>query len=130
MGKRGSYQGESPTDRAAGLMDKFIQRSNRKQKQNAERNIKKRFDKSIPKHLWPLDEQLDYWDSLTEQDRFRMKYPTYSEWKTEVQQRSGMYYITFRDVISNHKDRLVSMYEKCMSVTQSIIELRKEGIIH
>lgn len=129
MGKRGSYQGESPTDRAAGLMDKFIRRSEKKRASAIEK-YGKQYRKGTPIHTWPLGEQIDYWDSLTEDDWFRRKYPTYSDWRVAVQDKSGMYPITFRDVTSNHKQRMMELYESCVSVASSIEILQKEGIIH
>jgi hypothetical protein len=127
MGKKG-YQGTSPKDRAINIMDKFIQRSDRKA---ARQEIKplRRKDPNIPMELWPLKDQIEYWEKIPESKRFKMKYH-YSEWYNELLEKSGMYPITFRDCVSPHKNRLLELYNECTSIRMALTILRKENIIH
>lgn len=129
MGKRGSYHGDSPTDRAASLMDKFIQRSDRKRSLDT-KHYGRRKSKDTPVHTWPLQDQIEHWNNMTDEDWFRKEYPTYSDWRNAVLKRCGMHPTTFIDVTSNHKSRMEQLYVECVSVAQSIEILQKEGIIH
>jgi len=127
MGKKG-YQGTSPKDRAVNIMDKFIQRSDRKA---ARQEIKplRRKDPNLPLHLWPLKDQIEYWETLPEAQRFKRKY-NFTEWYDEILEKSGMYPMTFRDCVSKHKARLEELYNDCTSTRRAIILLQKENIIH
>jgi len=127
MGKKG-YQGESPKDRATNIMDKFIQRSDRKAAQQESKPLRRK-DPNIPMELWPLKDQIEYLDNRTPEQRFYRKY-TYSSWYNEVLEKSGMYPITFRDCVSPHRDRLLELYNECTSTREAVSTLQKENIIH
>ena len=127
MGKRG-YQGDSPKDRATNIMDKFIQRSDRKAAQQEIKPLRRK-DPNIPMELWPLKDQIEYWDNRTPEQIFRYKY-TYSSWYNEVLDKSGMYPITFRDCVAKHKSRLQELFNQCTSTREAVSTLQKENIIH
>tara|TARA_Y100000385_G_C12580881_1_gene420414 strand:+ start:27 stop:410 length:384 start_codon:yes stop_codon:yes gene_type:complete len=126
MGKKG-YQGESPKDRATNIMDKFIQRSDRKAAQQETKPLIRK-DPNIPMDLWPLKDQLEYWDNRTPKQLFQYKY-TYSSWYDEVLDKSGMYPITFRDCVSKHQSRLQELFNECTSTIETVLTLQKEKII-
>ena len=69
MGKKSVYSGESAKDRSINLMDKFISRT-----VNREKHLPKlpgrRKDPAVPINLWPLRDQLEYWETRTDADRF------------------------------------------------------------
>tara|TARA_R100000656_G_scaffold66748_1_gene50627 strand:- start:10 stop:399 length:390 start_codon:yes stop_codon:yes gene_type:complete len=127
MGRKG-YQGESPADRSINLMDKFIRRNEKKQ--SLEKIFPgRRKDKNIPMDLWPLKDQIEYWDSLTPADWFDRKYPSYIDWLDELQSISAQYPTTFTDQISGHKDRIQEVFNKKIKPRKALDILRKEGII-
>lgn len=127
MGKHG-YQGVSHSDRAVNGMDKFIKREARKPNKNSNLPLRRK-DESIPMHLWPLKDQLEYWDNMSEPDRFKRKY-SFTSWYNEIAERSGMYHITFKDCVSPHSKRLQELYSECTPVNESIRILQKEKIIY
>jgi hypothetical protein len=127
MARKG-YQGESPKDRAINIMDKFIQRTDRKNIQQ-ERQTLRRKDPNVPIELWPLKDQIEYWENRTEEQEFFQKY-TYSSWYNEVLTKSGMYSITFRDCVAKHKNRLQELFKQCTSTRDAVSLLQKENIIH
>ena len=65
MGKKSAHTGLSPKDRSINLMDKFITKNaNRMKDQPVLSAIRK--DPNIPIHMWPLKDQIEYWDSRTD----------------------------------------------------------------
>jgi hypothetical protein len=88
MGKKAAHSGLSPKDRSINAMDKFIQRNDRKNA-NLEKLPARRKDPNIPINLWPLEDQIEYWESRTDVDRFMEKYPTYSSWYAAVKSASA-----------------------------------------
>lgn len=127
MGKKGAYSGESAKDRSANLMDKFISRNQNKQ-QNQPQLSGRRKDPSIPVDLWPLKDQLEYWDSRTDADRFKDRYTAYSIWYDEVKERSGVYHRTFIDFTHSLKPLMHDMYDRQVSPADALHELRKHGV--
>lgn len=128
MAKKGT-QGESPTERAIDLMQKFIKRSESKQKRS---NVisGRRKDPNIPIHMWPLKDQLEYWDDMSYEDRFARKWGDYQTWLTAIREKSGMYHITFRDCISKHKEQLRKLHSDCIIPRKAVQILRDADIIH
>jgi hypothetical protein len=62
MGKKSAHTGMSPKDRSINLMDKFIRRNeNRNRDLPFVSGIRK--DSNIPLNMWPLKDQIEYWDS-------------------------------------------------------------------
>ena len=127
MGKRG-YQGESPADRSINLMDKFIKRSEKKQALE-EKKPPRRKDKNIPMELWPLKDQIEYWDNLTEEDWFDRKWSCYGDWLEKILELSNQYHRTFKDSTAPHKERILELFNKKIKPKESLRILQKEGIV-
>ena len=127
MGKKSAHTGESAKDRSINMMDKFITRNVNREKRNPFQTGRRK-DPNIPINLWPLKDQLEYWESRTDADRFDDRYPAYSYWITEVQKKSGVYPTTFTDFTSKHRTTLKEMFEKKTTVREAVSELRKLGV--
>ena len=127
MGRKSAHTGESPKDRSTNLMDKFITKNVNKEK-NQPRLPGRRKDPSIPIDLWPLKDQIEYWESRTDADRFDEQYPVYSTWYEEVKSRSGMYHATFVDFTTKLKAEMREMWETKVFPKHAILELRKKGV--
>jgi hypothetical protein len=127
MGKKSAYSGESAKDRSINLMDKFISRSASKERQ-LPKLPGRRKDPNIPVNLWPLADQIEYWASRTEAERFDEQYSVYSVWYDEVKQISGVYHRTFVDFTSKLKPEMRAMWEAKMLPKHALMELRKKGV--
>ena len=127
MGKKSAHTGMSPKDRSINLMDKFIRRN-----ENRNRNMPFvsaiRKDSNIPIDQWPLKDQIEYWNSRTDKDRFTDKYPVYSFWIDDVQSISKVHPQTFTDWTVKLKPRLQELYDTKVSPKETMIELRKLGV--
>ena len=127
MGKKSAHTGMSPKDRSINLMDKFIQRNDRRNKDNPILpSIRK--DAAIPINLWPLKDQIEYWENRTNADRFNDKYTSYSTWYSDVRTQSGIYRETFMDYTSKLTVELHEMFNKKLFPKQAVLELRKLGV--
>lgn len=127
MGKKSAHTGMSPKDRSINLMDKFITRNeNRNKNLPVLSGIRK--DPNIPLNMWPLKDQIEYWDSRTDKDRFVDKYPVYSFWIDEVQSISKIHPQTFTDWTVKLKSRLHELYDNKVSPKETMSELRKLGV--
>ena len=127
MGKKAAHSGESPKDRSINMMDKFITRNSNRQKNQPFQTQRRKAD-NIPMNLWPLKDQLEYWENRTDADRFDERFPSYSYWITAVQKKSGVYPTTFTDFTSKHRTLLKEMYAKKTDVSDAVYELRKLGV--
>ena len=127
MGKKSAHSGESPKDRSVNLMDKFITKNANKEK-NQPRLPGRRKDPNVPLNLWPLKDQLEYWENRTDADRFDEQYSVYSTWYDEVKRRSGIYPATFVDFTSKLKPEMHEMWENKLSPKYAVRELRKKGV--
>jgi hypothetical protein len=127
MGKKSAHTGESPKDRCINIMDKFIARSNRQAAHKAVLPARRK-DPDVPIHLWPLKDQLEYWEKRTDADRFDEKYRYYSKWIDEVQQNSGVHSTFFTDCIMKLKPELVELFEKKTNPGKAARELQKYGV--
>lgn len=127
MGKKSAHSGESPKDRSVNLMDKFITKNANREK-NQPRLPARRKDPSVPINLWPLKDQLEYWENRTDADRFDERYSSYSTWYDEVKRRSGIYPATFIDFTSKLKTDMHQMWESKLDPKYAIRELRKKGV--
>ncbi len=127
MGKRG-YQGESATDRSINLMDKFIKKS---EKKNAfkEKLPARRKDKSIPIDEWPLKDQIEYWENMSESDKFDRKYKTFDTWFDIIKDMTGYPIISINDMVSGHMDTIKEKYLKRIKPKDAFRELQQEGIL-
>ena len=127
MGRKSAHTGESPKDRSINIMDKFIARSNKK---DAHKTLlpARRKDPNVPLDLWPLKDQLEYWESRTDADRFNETYPAYSYWIDIVEKLTNVHPTFFVDKTYSLKQDLVAMYESKTSPKDTVTHLRKLGI--
>ena len=75
MGKKSAHTGESPKDRSINMIDKFITKSTNQQKHHPVLPGRRK-DPNIPIYMWPLQDQLDYWENQTDSERFDLTYRT------------------------------------------------------
>ena len=127
MGRKSAHTGMSPKDRSAMIMDKFICR-NIKREQNMPIKPGIRKDPNIPIYMWPLKDQIEYWESRTDADRFNDTYPVYSFWIAEVQKLSKVHHTFFNDCIAKLKTELQQMYDDKIMPRDAVAELRKHGV--
>jgi hypothetical protein len=127
MGKRSVYSGESPKDRSTNIIDKFITKNANKIK-NQPILPGRRKDPNVPIDLWPLKDQIAYYENRTDADKFDERYSVYSTWYNAVKERSGLYHQTFTDFISKLKPEMQSMWERKLSPKEAVLELRKKGV--
>jgi len=127
MGKKSAYTGESAKDRSINLMDKFISKNNNLTKHQP-RLSGRRKDPNIPIELWPLKDQIEYWETRTDADRFDESYSAYSTWYDEVKKLSNIYPQTFIDFTSKLKPEMRAMWEQKVMPKQAIMQLRKKGV--
>ena len=126
MGKKGQI-GESPKDRSINMMDKFIKRNTERTK-HLDLLPGRRKDPNVPIDLWPLKDQIEYYENRTEQDRFLEAFPSYSFWYDQVKRESGVYPATFMDFTSNLKEVMQKLYDDCVQPRMAVLELRKHGV--
>lgn len=127
MGRKSAHTGMSPKDRSAMIMDKFISK-NIKREQNMPFKSGIRKDPNIPIHMWPLQDQIEYWESRTDADRFVDAYPVYSFWITEVKQLSKVHSTFFAAKIDQLKPMVLEMYESKTFPKDAVRILRKHGM--
>ena len=127
MGKKATI-GMAPKDRSIHIIDKFIQRSEKKEKYK-ERQPARRKAKDVPMELWPLKDQIEYWENQSPAQKFDKKYTNYTDWLYKLEDISGQYHTTFIDQVSNHKERLTELFNTKMLPRDALELLRKEGII-
>lgn len=127
MGRKSAHSGMSPKERSINLMDKFITRNSNKEKNNPILPARRK-DKDVPLNLWPLKDQIEYWESRTDTDRFNEQYSAYSTWYDEVKQRSGIYPQTFLDFTSKLKPEMKEMWQNKLTPRDAVLELRKRGV--
>ena len=127
MGKKSAHTGMSPKDRSINLMDKFISKNSKKENQGP-RLPALRKDPNLPIHMWPLKDQIEYWETRTDADRFKDKYPVYSYWIADVQKQSGVHPTFFADQALKLKSMLQEMYDSCTDAKEAVRELRKQGV--
>ncbi len=127
MGRKAAHSGMSPKDRSINLMDKFISRNEHRNRDNPFLSgIRK--DPNIPISMWPLKDQIEYWNSRTDKDKFDDKYPTYSYWIDSVQTISNVHPRTFSDWTLKLKPKLLEFFNSKMIPKDAVLELRKLGI--
>lgn len=127
MGKKSAYSGESAKDRSINIMDKFITRNDNKKKSQPKLPGRRK-DPNISIDLWPLKDQLEYWQNRTDADRFIEEYHSYSTWYDAVKTQSGVYSRTFIDFTSKLKPQMQEMYAHKMYPKDALYELRKLGV--
>ena len=127
MGKKAAHSGMSPKDRSINMMDKFITRNANREK-NQPRLPARRKDPNVPIDLWPLKDQLEHRETMSDADRFDELYSAYSTWYDEVKRRSGVYPSTFLDFTRNLKPEMRDMWERKTMPKTAVLELRKKGV--
>lgn len=127
MGKKSAHTGMSPKDRSINIMDKFISKNANRVKNQPILSARRK-DPNIPIHMWPLKDQIEYWESRTDTDRFRDKYPVYSYWIDDVMKQSKVHPTFFTTQTLKLKPMLTEMYEICTDPRETVRELRKHGI--
>lgn len=127
MGRKSAHTGESPKDRSINIMDKFIARSNKHAAHQAKLPARRK-DPNVPIDMWPLKDQIEYWDSRTDANRFDETFPAYSYWIAEVQKASGVHPSFFTDCAIKLKPMLMEMFESKTNVKETVRELRKHGV--
>lgn len=127
MGKKSAHTGVSPKDRSINLMDKFISRNAHRMKDQPILPGRRK-DPDIAMELWPLKDQIEYWETRTETDRFDEQYAAYSTWYAEVKSISGIYPQTFIDFTNKLKPEMRKMWEQKMFPKLAMRDLRKLGV--
>ena len=127
MGKKSAHTGMSPKDRSINLMYKFISRNQKRQEGNPFLSAIRK-DPNISVDMWPLKDQIEYWENRTDADRFNDKFTSYSTWYSDVRTQSGIYRETFMDYTSKLTVELHEMFNKKLFPKQAVLELRKLGV--
>ena len=127
MGRKSAHTGESPKDRSINIMDKFISKNMNREKNQPFKSARRK-DPNIPIHMWPLKDQIEYWDNRTDADRFNDKYPVYSFWISDVQSLSKVHSSFFNNKAIQLKTLLQEMYDEKTMPKDAVAVLRKHGV--
>ena len=127
MGRKSAHTGESPKDRSINIMDKFISRNMNREKHQVQKSARRK-DPNVPLHMWPLKDQIEYWENRTDADRFNDKYPVYSFWISDVQALSKVHSSFFNDQALKLKSMLQQMYDEKTMPKDAVAVLRKHGV--
>ena len=120
--------GASPKDRSMDIMDKFIKRQERKDK-HKELLPARRKAKDVPMDLWPLKDQLEYWENISPSQKFDRKYKNYIDWIDKLKSLTDYPDSTILDMMSGHKDRIKELFNIKTLPKEALQILRKEGIM-
>ena len=122
--------GDSPKDRSMDIIDKFIKREEKRNK-HKERLPGRRKSKDVPIDLWPIQDQIDYWDNQTPEQKFDRKYKNYISWMDKLRDLTGYPDSSFNDMISptSHKERLKEIFSQKVLPKDAYRMLQKEGIL-
>ena len=120
--------GASPKDRSMDIMDKFIKRQERKDK-HKELLPARRKAKDVPMDLWPLKDQLEYWENISPSQKFDRKYKNYIDWLDKLKSLTDYPDSTILDMMSGHKDRIKELFNTKTLPKEALQILRKEGIM-
>ena len=127
MGKKAVHTGMSPKDRSINIMDKFIAKNAKAQSYQAKLPAIRK-DPNLPIHMWPLKDQIEYWDNRPAADIFKDKFPVYSSWIDEVIKQSKVHPTFFTTHTLKLKPMLTEMYDSYTDPKEAVRELRKHGI--
>lgn len=127
MGRKSAHTGESPKDRSINIMDKFISRNMNREKHQVQKSGRRK-DPNIPIHMWPLKDQIEYWENRTDADRFDDAYPVYSFWIVEVEKQTNVHPTFFQSQAIKLKTELQEMYDKKTMPKDAVAVLRKHGV--
>jgi hypothetical protein len=78
--------------------------------------------------MWPLQDQIEYWENRTDADRFVDKYPVYSFWIAEVERLSKVHPTFFTSKILKLNDMVKEMYETKTFPKEAVSILKKHGL--
>ena len=122
--------GDSPKDRSMNIIDKFIKREERKNK-HKEILPARRKAKDVPIDLWPLKDQIEYWENQSPAQKFDRKYGNYIDWLDTIKDLVGYPDSSFNDMISpiKHKERLRELFSNKQLPKEAYNILQKEGIL-
>jgi len=122
--------GDSPKDRSMEIMDKFIKREERKNR-HKELLPARRKSKDVPMDLWPLKDQIEYWENITPEQKFNKKYGSYIDWLDTIKDLTGYPDRSFMDMISpvKHRERMKEVYDQKVLPKQAYQMLLKENIL-
>jgi hypothetical protein len=122
--------GDSPKDRSMDIMDKFIKRQEKKNK-HKELLPGRRKAKDVPIDMWPLKDQIEYWENQSEEQKFDRKYSSYIDWMDAVKDLTGYPDRSFMDMISpeKHRERMKEVYNQKILPKQAYQMLIKENIL-
>tara|TARA_Y100000592_G_C5363988_1_gene265074 strand:- start:379 stop:774 length:396 start_codon:yes stop_codon:yes gene_type:complete len=122
--------GASPKDRSMDIMDKFIRRQEKKDRKK-ELLPARRKAKDVPIDLWPLKDQIEYWENQTPEQKFQQKYRSYIDWIDKLRDLTGYPDTSFNDMVSpsSHKLRLQELFSKHVFPKDAYSILQKEGIL-
>jgi hypothetical protein len=127
MGKKSAHTGMSPKDISVNAMDKFISRNDRIREQDFQQLGRYKHE-DRPVELWPLRDQLDYYDTNLDAIVYQSKYPSYSIWRDSVMDASKVYPSTFITFIYPHRELMKTMYAEKTSVREAVDRLRTLGV--
>lgn len=127
MGKKAAHTGMSPKDISANAMDKFISRNDRKRQIEFQRLGRYKHEEK-PVDLWPLQDQIEWFEENKERVKFDYHYPSYAAWRTEVMDRTGVYPSTFITFTAPHRETMKTMFAKRTSTREAADRLRALGI--
>jgi len=120
--------GASPKDRSMDIMDKFIKRQERKDR-HKELLPARRKAKDVPMDLWPLKDQLEYWENISPSQKFDRKYSSYIDWLDKLKSLTDYPDSTILDMMAGHKDRIKELFNTKTLPKEALQILRKEGIM-
>ena len=122
--------GDSPKDRSMEIMDKFIKREEKKNRYK-DKLPARRKSKDVPIDLWPLKDQIEYWENQTPQQKFDRKYKNYIDWIDKLRELTGYPDSSFNDMITPtlHKQRLKQLFLEKILPKEAYTMLQKEGIL-
>ena len=91
----------------------------------------RRKDKDVPIDLWPLKDQMEYWENQTDEQKFDRKYGSYIDWLDTIKNITGYPDRSFMDMISPviHKERLREVYSLKILPKEAYQMLLKEKIL-
>ena len=127
MGKKSAHTGMSPKDRSINIMDKFISKNANRVKNQPILSARRK-DPNIPIHMWPLKDQIEYWEKRTDADRFKEDFPVYSYWIAAVQKQSKVHPSFFTQQALKLKTLLDEMFATCTDPKEAARQLRKHGV--
>ena len=127
MGKKSAHTGMSPKDRSMNIMDKFIKKNSAKTAHEALLPARRK-SPDVPINLWPTKDQIEYYESRTDNDRFVDEFRNYADWFNAVKAKSNVYPATFISYVFDKKEIMQKMYTDKMWPKEAVRELQKLGV--